>query len=50
LAELLKVDPDEWLPEIEPIREFYDKFGEKLPKELRSQLAALEERLRAAGG
>jgi phosphoenolpyruvate carboxykinase (GTP) len=48
VAELLKVDPAEWLAEIEPIREFYAQFGEKLPGELRTQLDALEQRLRAA--
>jgi phosphoenolpyruvate carboxykinase (GTP) len=48
LAELLRVDPAEWLAEIEPIREFYEKFGAKLPAELREQLDALEQRLRAA--
>jgi phosphoenolpyruvate carboxykinase (GTP) len=47
LDELLKVDPAEWLPEVDPIREFYAKFGEKLPGELRAQLDALEQRLRA---
>jgi phosphoenolpyruvate carboxykinase (GTP) len=45
LAELLKVDPAEWQPEIEPIREFYEKFGDKLPDELSAQLDALRERL-----
>ena len=48
VAELLKVDPAEWLPEVEPIREFYAQFGEKLPRELRAQLDALEERLSGA--
>ena len=48
VAELLRVEPDEWLGEIDPIREFYAKFGEKLPAELREQLDALEQRLRAA--
>jgi phosphoenolpyruvate carboxykinase (GTP) len=48
VAELLKVDPAEWLPEVEPIGEFYAQFGEKLPGELRAQLDALEQRLRAA--
>jgi phosphoenolpyruvate carboxykinase (GTP) len=47
LDELLKVDPAEWLPEVDPIREFYAKFGEKLPGELRAQPDALEQRLRA---
>jgi phosphoenolpyruvate carboxykinase (GTP) len=48
LAELFKVDPAEWLPEIEPIREFYGQFGEKLPAELPAQLDALEQRLRSS--
>jgi phosphoenolpyruvate carboxykinase (GTP) len=48
VAELLKVDAAEWLPEIDPIREFYDKFGEKLPRDLRTQLDALEGRLKSA--
>jgi len=48
LAELLRVDPEEWLAEIEPIREFYAQFGEKLPRELRAQLDALGERLSSA--
>jgi phosphoenolpyruvate carboxykinase (GTP) len=48
LAELLKVDPAEWLAEVDPIREFYAQFGQKLPDELRAQLDALEERLHSA--
>jgi phosphoenolpyruvate carboxykinase (GTP) len=48
VAELLKVDPAEWLPEVEPIREFYAQFGDKLPRELHAQLDALEQRLQAA--
>ena len=31
LDELLRVNPEDWKPEIEPIREFYAKFGDKLP-------------------
>jgi phosphoenolpyruvate carboxykinase (GTP) len=46
LDALLKVDPAEWLPEVDPIREFYAKFGERLPGELLAQLDALEQRLR----
>ena len=34
--------------EIEPIREFFAKFGDKLPAELTRQLDALEERLRSS--
>ena len=48
LAELLRVDPAEWLREIGPIREFYASLGEKLPGELMAQLDALEERLNRA--
>jgi phosphoenolpyruvate carboxykinase (GTP) len=47
VAELLRVDPDEWLAEIEPIREFYAKLGDRVPRELHAQLDALEERLRS---
>ncbi|NLY73710.1 MAG: phosphoenolpyruvate carboxykinase (GTP) [Firmicutes bacterium] len=46
MAELLKVDPEEWLKEVASIREHYAKFGAKLPQELRNQLDALEKRLR----
>ena len=45
---LLTVDPEEWLGEIEPIREFYAQFGDKLPPELARQLDALEQRLTSA--
>jgi len=46
MAELLKVDNDEWLREAESITEHYKNYGEKLPKELLSQLEALKERLK----
>ncbi|MDP4183343.1 MAG: phosphoenolpyruvate carboxykinase (GTP) [Bacillota bacterium] len=45
MAELLKVNKDEWLKEVASIKEHYAKFGSKLPKELSSQLEALEKRL-----
>ncbi|MFU0828477.1 MAG: Phosphoenolpyruvate carboxykinase [GTP] [Lachnoclostridium sp.] len=48
MRELLKVDKDEWLNEVASIREHYAKFGDKLPKELVSQLDALEARLKEA--
>jgi phosphoenolpyruvate carboxykinase (GTP) len=47
MAELLKVNKEEWLKEVESIKEHYAKFGDKLPKEMTKQLAALEERLKA---
>jgi len=47
MAELLKVDSSEWLKEVESIKEHYAKFGDKLPKKLSDELAALEARLKA---
>ena len=43
--QLLGVDPGLWKEEVKDIRAFYEKFGEKLPKELWQELAQLEERL-----
>jgi phosphoenolpyruvate carboxykinase (GTP) len=48
VEELLHIDPEEWKPEIEPIREFFAKFGDKLPDELTRQLDALERRLESS--
>ena len=46
MAELLNVDAEEWLREIDSIREHYARFGERLPAALSEELAALEARLR----
>ncbi|NLL05008.1 MAG: phosphoenolpyruvate carboxykinase (GTP) [Clostridiaceae bacterium] len=46
MAELLKVNKEEWLKEVESIRKHYANYGEKLPKELIAQLDALEKRLK----
>jgi len=46
MEELLKVKNDEWLKEVELIKEHYAKFGDRLPKELNEELAALEARLK----
>ena len=45
LAGLLSVDKDLWREEAAGIREFYKKFGEKLPKELSAELEKLEKNL-----
>ena len=45
LKGLLKVDTETWKKEAEGIKEFYKKFGDRLPKELNDELAALESRL-----
>ncbi|MCL1822781.1 MAG: phosphoenolpyruvate carboxykinase (GTP) [Oscillospiraceae bacterium] len=42
---LLSVDKDLWKEEVAGTKEFYAKFGDKMPAELKAQLAALEERL-----
>jgi phosphoenolpyruvate carboxykinase (GTP) len=45
LEQILAVDPEQWKSEIPPIREFFDSFGDRLPRALAAQLDALEERL-----
>jgi phosphoenolpyruvate carboxykinase (GTP) len=45
VAELLKVDPEDWRSEIPSIEEHYAQFGDKLPPALRDELANLEKRL-----
>ena len=45
MEELLKVNNEEWLREVASIKEYYAPFGDKLPAEMKKQLAALEERL-----
>jgi len=47
MAELVKVDSDQVKDELPAQRQHLAKFGDALPTELRKQLAALEERLRA---
>ncbi len=45
LKGLLNVDTETWKKEAEGIKEFYKKFGDRLPKELNEELEALESRL-----
>jgi len=45
LAELLKVDVEGWKRELGMIKEHFAKFGDRLPVELKKQLAELEARL-----
>ncbi len=44
MAELLKLDKEEWQAEVESIKQHYAKYG-RMPAELVKQLAALEERV-----
>ena len=46
LKGILEVDNDLWKTETEGIEEFYKKFGDKLPAELKSQLEGLKARLK----
>ena len=45
VADLLTVDRDLWKEEVAGIREFYAKFGEKVPAELKAQLETLASNL-----
>ena len=45
MAELLRVDADEWRAEVPGIEELYASFGERVPQELHDQLASLRNRL-----
>lgn len=48
MEELLSVKKDEWLKEVESIKEHYANYEPKLPQELKNQLSALEKRLNEA--
>ena len=45
LAKALAVDPGEWRAELPLIEEWFDTVGEKLPSQLRDELATLRSRL-----
>ena len=45
IRELVSVDHVSWKADIANIREFYDLIGERVPAELREELAALDKRL-----
>lgn len=46
LENILSVNKDEWRTESENISQFYSKFGDRLPKELKNQLEQLQENLK----
>lgn len=46
LDELLTIDTELWRKEVSDIREYYAKFGDKVPKELRESLDKLENSLK----
>lgn len=45
--ELFAVDPASWLAECDLTEEFFDRFGDRVPADLRAELAELRERLSA---
>ena len=45
MAELLKVDAEEWQAQLPQMRQHFAQFGDDLPDELREQLQQLEEQL-----
>lgn len=45
IEELLKVDKESWKEDLGRIKEFYAKFGDRLPTELKEELSRLEEGL-----
>ena len=45
VAGALEFDADGWRRELPGIREYFAKFGDRLPRELSEQLEALEARL-----
>ena len=47
VAKLLSVDKNGWLAEIPLIRQHFEKFGDRLPKELAREVDELEKRLQA---
>jgi phosphoenolpyruvate carboxykinase (GTP) len=46
VAKLLNVDTEGWLAEIPLINQFFDGFGDRLPKALRDEVTHLEQRLK----
>jgi phosphoenolpyruvate carboxykinase (GTP) len=45
MEELLRVNPDNWQTELEDTRQFFDKFGSRLPREMREEHERLARRL-----
>jgi phosphoenolpyruvate carboxykinase (GTP) len=45
MAELLRVDAEEWRQELQSIAAHYDNLGDRVPPELLDELARLEKRL-----
>jgi len=48
MAELLRVDTEGWLAEAVGIQEYYERFGDHVPRALWDELDVLRERLEAS--
>ncbi len=48
MEQLLRVDIDGWLAELPLIQEYYETFGDHMPKQLVDELEAMRERLESA--
>jgi phosphoenolpyruvate carboxykinase (GTP) len=48
LDELLRVDPNDWAAELDATAKFFEKFGARLPEEIRAEHAGLAARLQRA--
>jgi phosphoenolpyruvate carboxykinase (GTP) len=45
MEELLRVDSQDWVAELEDVEKFFEKFGDDLPKEVRTEASRLSARL-----
>jgi phosphoenolpyruvate carboxykinase (GTP) len=45
MEELLSVNPDDWEDDLADSKQFFDKFGSRLPRELREEHEKLSRRL-----
>ncbi len=45
LDELLRIDPNDWSEELDATGKFFEKFGKRIPEEIRAEHKALAERL-----
>ena len=50
VVELLRVDPEDWEQDLVDSKEFFQKFGDRLPRELRDEYARVATRLGRAAG
>ena len=49
MDELLSIDSNDWLEDLKLQEEFYSQFGDRLPKEIKTELSELRQRLSHSG-